>query len=111
MAQQSPPFVFNHRTGDLVREGRMIALCRLHAEIFACLAAAQGPIATAAIARAVNMPLHSVENEMPALAARIKRLGILIARSLGRGRYLQFEEVPKWKPNIPEPVRLEGDTR
>jgi len=110
----APAFVFNHATGELQREGKLIALCRLHADIFNALAYAQGAIGVGGIAKAINMPAHAVENEMPALRARLKPLGILIAsarphNSFGGGKWLEFEDVKKWQPTIAPPIRLEGE--
>lgn len=103
-----PPFVFNHKSGDLQREGKLIALCRLHADIFAVFAAAQTPIGYGGIAKAIGTPTHDVQNEMQSLIRRLKPLGIVIARS-PRGSWLEFEDVPKWRPTIAPPIRLEGE--
>lgn len=108
----APPFVFNRKTGELQRGGRVIALCRLHADIFNCLAHAQTSIGCPAIARAVNMPVHAVENEMPRLARRLSHVWINICSSNQRhGKWLEFEDIPKWRPSIPPPVRLDGEAR
>lgn len=105
---------FNEKTGELQRQKILVPLGRLHADIFGALDVAQGPMTVAEIARAINMPVHAVENEMPALRARLKPLGILIAssrphRGVGGGKWLQFEDVKKWEPTIPPPVILEGE--
>ena len=103
------PFVFDHRTGELTRNHSVIALCRLHAQIFACLAEAQGPIGRGAISRAIGVPTSSVDNEMPALARRLKPLGIRIAREKSVGSWLEIDAMPRWEPRIAPPVRLEGE--
>jgi hypothetical protein len=105
----APPFIFNHKTGELSRNGIVTTLPRLHADMFACFAQAQAPIGTGAIARATNQPEHSIKDEMRHLIKRLKPLGILIARENGRGSWLVFEDVRKWKPTISDPVRLPGE--
>ena len=106
-----PEFVFSHKTCELSRGGKMIALSRAHADIFACLAAAQGLIGCGAIAKAIDLPDDVVEDELSSLARRLKPLGIAIASERGRGKWLVFEDVPKWQPNIPPPAVLEGEQR
>lgn len=104
----TPPFVFNNKTGELRRQGIVTTLCRLHADIFNCYATAQTPIGAGAIAKAINQPEHSIKDEIPTLVKRLKPLGILIARTTSRGGWLEFENVPKWKPTIAPPITIES---
>lgn len=103
-----PDFTFNEKTGELSRGGKLVSLCRLHAQIFGALVRAQGPISPTAIERAIGAVKKSVYFEIAPLARRIRPLGISI-ESGNRQRWLSFGEVPKWKPKIPDPVRLEGE--
>jgi hypothetical protein len=106
----APPFIFNHRTGELQRGGRAITLCKLHSEMFAYLALASedSPIGPGSIARSTGMKLDDVPGEMRYLAKRLQLVSIRVGSS-PRGRWLIFEEIPKWQPNIAPPVRLEGE--
>jgi hypothetical protein len=111
------PFVFNHRTGDLVRldgerEDVATTLNMLQAAIFGALSLATlngVPVGTGAIAKAINEHEDDVEDELPGLIRRLQPLGIRIAYEHGRGRWLQFEPPPKFELRIPPPVRLEGE--
>lgn len=108
----APPFVFNSKTGELQRGGRAITLCRFRADIFNCFAHAQTMIGAGAIAKAIGAKkVDDVANEIPRLAKQLVPLGIRIARDPGRGSWLTFEDVPKWRPSIPPPVRLDGEAR
>lgn len=104
----APDFIFDPKRCDLSRGGRVIALCKLHVDLFACLVSAQGPIGSAAVAKAVGIPIYDVIGEIRALAAHLDFLSISIASS-PRGRWLVFEPMRKWQPDIPPPVRLEGE--
>ena len=106
----APPFVFNHRTGELQRGGRAITLCKLHSEMFGCLALASedSPIGPGHIARSTNMKLHDVPGELRHLARRLNLVSIKIGAS-PRGRWLIFEDIPKWKPTIAPPAVLPGE--
>lgn len=101
-------FTFNDKTGELSRGGKIISLCRMHAQIFDCLAKAQAPISSYAIERAIGAREKTVYFELPALCRRLRPLGISIATAQ-RKRWLVFEEPAKWQPDIPPPVRLEGE--
>lgn len=103
-----PDCEFNEKTRELHRGGKVLHLCKLHADLFACLASAQAAIGTAAVAKATGMPEHAVTNEVRALARRLDSLSIKIAAS-PRGRWLVFEPMRKWQPDIPPPVRLPGE--
>lgn len=105
-----PPFIFNHKTGELTRNGKMVPLGELHCKMFACFAIAQAPIGCGAIARTINLPVHAIENEMQRFCKRLRLVDISIASSRGHhGKWLVFEDAQKWKPTIPDPVRLEGE--
>lgn len=106
------PFFFNHNTGEVVKDGRATTLGVLQTKIFAALSQAtinHAPIGTGAIAKQINEHEDNVEDELPGLIRRLKKLGILVAYERGRGRWLEFEDVPKWQPTIAPPVRLEGE--
>lgn len=108
-----PDFHFNEKTGEIRRGGIVIPpLCRLHRDMLACLllASEQSPVGAPAIARASGMRTTNVPDEIRNLARRLSHVAIRIATS-PQGRWLIFEEMRKWKPNIPPPVRLEGEAR
>ena len=108
----APPFVFSHKTREITREGRVLPLCKLHAEIFACLclASEESPAGAGTIVRATGMRITDVHGEVRYLARRLRLVSIKVAAS-PRGRWLIFEEVPKWKPNIPPPAILPNERR
>ena len=105
-----PDFHFNDKTKEVRHGGLKIALCRLHADMFACLmlASEESPAGPTVVARATGMPVHNVAGEMRHLARRLMLVSIRIG-SQPRGRWLIFEEIAKWQPNISPPVRLEGE--
>lgn len=108
----TPPFVFNHRTGDVTKDGIVAPLSGLQAKIFGALALATAngvPIGIGAIAKAVGEQVYDVEDELPSLIHLLKKLGIHIAHERGRGRWLTFEPPPKFEVKIPPPYRLEGE--
>lgn len=107
-----PPFIFNHKTGELSREGKMIALGKLHAQIFDCYYMAQAPVTVLSIAASIGYPRHIIDNEIPKLLARLRPLRITLARDSARGvRSIVCEPMPKWAPKIAPPVRLEGEVQ
>lgn len=103
------PFVFHYRTGELVRDGRAITLNRLHAGIFNAIAFAQTPIGAGAIAKSIGCPRHDIEPAIPGLARKLAKLGIRIASANGRGRWLEFEPIQKWRPTIVPPATIDGE--
>jgi len=109
-----PDYHFNPKTRGLERGGVVTHLCKLHADMFACYVEAgiQGvPIGAGAIARALGFThANDISNEIPAFLKRLKPLGITLGTS-PQGSWLVFEDIPKWKPTIPDPVRLESETR
>lgn len=104
----TPDFVFNEKTGELQRGDKLIALCRLHADMFACLAKAQGPISKRSMAVALNVKPTSLDYEWPAFRGRLCRLGIRVASQQGgrSGYWLVFDEVPKRRVIVPPPVEV-----
>jgi len=106
-----PDYRFNPKTRELERGGVVTALCKLHADMFACYVEAQAPIGAGSIARALGLPAaNDISNEIPAFLKRLKPLGITLHTS-PQGSWLVFEDIPKWKPRIAEPIRLEGESR
>lgn len=104
-------FTFNEKTCELSRGGKIISLCRLHAQIFDCYVKAQAPITVVGVATALGLPKHVVWVELTSLVRRLRPLGITFLNGGSRGRSLLFEDVPKWQPNIAPPARLEGETQ
>lgn len=104
----APDFNFNEKTGELQHGGKLIPLSRLHAEMFACLVKAHGPITAQGIAVAVGQTEGAIRYEMPAFRGRLSRVHIRIASSGGSGGkggyWLVFEEPRKWKPNVPAEI-------
>jgi hypothetical protein len=107
-----PDFRFNHKTREVRHCGKAITLCKLHADIFACLllASEESPIGIGPIARSTGMRIPQVPGELRYLGRRLKLVSIRIAVS-PRGRWLIFEEVPKWQPTIAPPVSAPGNPR
>ncbi len=110
MSSFEPDFEFKDKTREILRGGKVLPLCKLHADIFACLllASEDSPIGIGPIARSTGMRVPQVPGELRYLARRLRLVSIEIAVS-PRGRWLIFEEIPKWQPTIAPPIRLEGD--
>ncbi len=107
-----PPFVFDHRTGDVTKDGIVAPLSMFQAKIFGALALATVngvPIGIGAMAKDINEHADDIEDELPSLIHLLKKLGIRVAYERGRGRWLEFEPPPKFELRIPPPVRLEGE--
>lgn len=109
----APPFIFNHKNGELIHNGKMVPLSDNHKKMFACFAEAmvQGArIGHGAIAKATSLPVDVIDDEMPKLCKRLKLVDISIHSSQNSGKWLVFDEPqPSWKPRIAPPVRLEGE--
>lgn len=109
----SPAFTFNEKTGELARGGKLIALRRLHAEIFDAVAYATAPLIFERLQRRLSGKLSPrvLGREVAGLNRRIKPLGLAIEAVNGgnvmtMGRRLVVNEMPKWKPTIPAPAEV-----
>lgn len=101
-------FTFNEKTGEIARGGKLLALCRLHAQIFDAAkgATVEAPVPAATIAEQLRLGMNAaaVCYEMRAVNRRLSRLGLHFRGVHGRrkqGFALVVDPMPKWEPRIP----------
>ena len=105
-------FDFNAKTGVLSRDGIVVTLKPRHVRLFAALNAAGIDlyVKTDVLAEHIDVPQPQIGVEVHHLRLRLVKLAIEIQAKRLHGYRIVVHQITKWQPNIPPPVRLEGET-
>lgn len=103
-----PDFAFDKKTGELRRGGKIVPLCKLHAEIFV-MHQDGDVLSTKDVADRLHIPFHDTQYAISCVQKRLRKIGLDLAGVSGRGRRFVVNDMPKWQPTIPPPITIEGD--